>query len=268
MAAAFSLRQYSMERKRIAPEKTSSTPTLRMEEIDLLGGNGRWRQRKAETDFKQREIEEIERLRLQKIQEEARRKRKMELEAKRRRQLQEEENQRRAEREKEQREREEREEARRIQEEKERLQAEEEERERQARAPKTCETCAGSGRCVKCEGKGHLFAMFLVPSGANALWKKDQKMDFGRSVQGCDECGGYRQNLLGELRKGSGDCAACDGVGKITPKIDPGRSRKLNTTRTGHDLGAALDGSPKAMRRGSRQFEAQFGADAAAPAAS
>lgn len=255
MAAAFSLRQYSLEKKRIAPEKTASVPSFTLEEIDRLGGNGRWRQRRAEEDFKQKQIEEIERMRQQKTIEEAKLKRKKELEAKRRRQLEEEERQRRAEREKEQREREEREEEQRQHEERERIRKEEEEREWLARQPKTCTTCSGSGSCVTCEGKGHMFAMFLV----HAVQKANvNNVDYGRVLQGCDDCGGYRHNVMGDLKKGSGRCAACDGVGKIAPKIDLRMGRR---GMSGFDYSA----SPKNFER--RNSRAGFGSPDASPAA-
>merc|ERR1712146_710720 len=93
----------------------------------------------------------------------------------------------------------------------------EEERERLARLPKTCEACGSSGLCTKCDGKGQLFAMFLVQNV-----KEEHKfagLDFGRVLQGCDNCGGYRQNLVGELRKGTGLCPVCNGTGKIWPEI-------------------------------------------------
>ena len=45
-------------------------------------------------------------------------------------------------------------------------------------------------------------------------------MDHGRVNQGCDKCGGFSHNMLGDLKKGTGKCPPCQGLGKIWPVID------------------------------------------------
>merc|ERR1712039_361776 len=90
------------------------------------------------------------------------------------------------------------EERRQVLAERERLKREEAEREWLARQPKTCETCQGVGKCVTCQGKGTIFSVFLVSKVDSAT----SITDFGRKEQGCDDCGGYRQNILGQLRPG------------------------------------------------------------------
>lgn len=217
LAAAFSLRHYSLGRGRIDPERPQSQRTkhLPLEYIDLLGGNGRWRQRKAEREWERRRLEEEERRRLEKLEEEERRRRRLELEERRRKQKEDEERRRQEERARQLREAEERERRRLEQEERERLAREAAEREWLARQPRTCETCVGSGRCVSCEGRGCSFAMFLVPAVAEG----ESQTTYGRHFQGCPTCGGYKQGILGELRKGSGRCQSCGGAGKIAPKL-------------------------------------------------
>lgn len=214
LAAAFSLRDYSQHRHRLPPERSNSQTTIELEEIDRLGGNGRWRQRKAEEFFKRKQLEELERLRQQRAMEEEKRRRRQEFEAKKKRQQQEEEQKRQAERERQRREREEREEKLRREQERERQRREEEERDWLARQPRTCEACGGSGICSSCEGKGQLFSLFLVSQVG-----KGSHMEFGRQPQGCEECGGCKQNILGELVAGSGQCSGCNGRGKVWPKI-------------------------------------------------
>lgn len=242
LSAGFSLRQYSMDRKRLQPVKVASASSFTLEEIDRMGGNGAWRQKLAHEDFERKKIEEAERARLQKIADEEKRMRKEKLQAKRRKQMEEEEAQRRAEREKEQREREEREDAKRKQEEQERREREAAEKDWHARQPKTCKTCQGSGICQGCEGKGHIFAMFLVPQSSPGF-------EGGRVQQGCDACGGYRQNLYADMQKGSGKCAPCSGVGKIKPVVleKGGTRRFLDGRSPGGDL------SPK-MRKSAGAF--------------
>lgn len=50
--------------------------------------------------------------------------------------------------------------------------------------------------------------------------------------RGCDGCYGFKQNLLADLKKGTGRCPNCDGWGKIRPDIDltsPGGRTKRNS---------------------------------------
>lgn len=259
LAAAFSLRDFSQAKKRLPTEKTNSTPDLVMEEIDRLGGNGRWRQRKAEHYFKRQAEEELERQRELKLIEEKKLKRKKELEARRRRQQQEEEMKRQAELERERQEREEKEERRRKQEEKERRIREQEHEEWLARQPQTCEACAGSGLCVTCGGSGEVYAVFLVSQVRILSHCKDSGMDFGRAPQGCEDCGGCRQNIKGSLQKGSGKCSACNGKGQVWPKAAfEGRNIR---TRFKHSmsttmLGIGSDISPKSMMSSPKAFPA------------
>eukprot|EP00929_Paragymnodinium_shiwhaense_P099485 TRINITY_DN6115_c0_g1_i1.p1 TRINITY_DN6115_c0_g1~~TRINITY_DN6115_c0_g1_i1.p1 ORF type:complete len:347 (-),score=95.36 TRINITY_DN6115_c0_g1_i1:348-1388(-) len=244
--SSFDLRQVANRRKKCHPEpaRTSSSPLqLRKKktlgpttQIDLLGGNGAWRQKKAEVEFEERRIEEEERLRLQAIRDEERRKREAEKEARRRQHLREEEQRRKDEKERLRREAEEKEHRRKEEDDRKHRIKEEEEREWQRRQPKTCEVCAGQAKCKTCDGKGYSFAMFLVPTvDTNTL------MTHGRVMQGCQDCGGYRHNILGSLKKGTGLCRSCDGVGKITPKIDAAsvalhRKRLANLSTTGGSL--------------------------------
>lgn len=121
----------------------------------------------------------------------------------------------------------------------------------QARQPKTCTACAGSGKCTACGGKGSFFALFLSASvGPDAL------LDFGRAQQGCQECGGYAQNIRGDLVQGSGKCLVCDGVGMVTPRVEemPTDSRQMSTRLRRYRSSAFSTGlpilhSPKAVDR-------------------
>jgi len=141
-----------------------------------------------------------------------------------------------------QREKEEKEERKRQQEEKERKRREEEERQWLARQPKPCETCNGGGKCVACSGKGTAFAMFLAP----AVDDGGSSFNMGRKLQGCEECGGCRQNIVGQLRQGSGKCAACNGHGMIWPEtVTSPKSRRFNVTGFGMVNGEV--GSPKSQ---------------------
>lgn len=217
LAAAFNLRQYSEGRKRIAPERPASTGKLiPLEEIDVIGGNGRWRQRKAKVEFERRAIEEAEEKRQQKLLEAERVRRKAMIEKKRKQQAEEEEKRRREERDRQRRDAEEKERKRNEAEEKKRLERELAEQEWLRRQPKTCEVCNGCTKCKKCFGVGYTFSMFLV-----GKVDRDTLFENGRLMEGCEECGGYKQNLLADLKPGSGKCANCLGVGKVTPVIEP-----------------------------------------------
>jgi len=231
LAVSYNLRQFAYDKKHILPERPASTgKLLPLEKIDLLGGNGRWRQRKAKVLYDQRAIEEAEARRQQKLIE-AERARKQELREKRRKaQIKEEEDRRRDDRERGRREAEEREQKRREADERKRLEREEEEREWLRRQPKMCPVCEGNKLCKKCHGKGYFFCMFLVEKV-----DEDSLLQHGRMHQGCEDCGGYRHNILGDLKKGTGRCANCNGVGKITPKLDPwtpGSRKKIGAITT------------------------------------
>lgn len=243
LAAAFSLRQYSLERKRLPPERPSSSPQLDpadLEEIDLIGGNGRWRQMRAKEEFQRRAVEEEERRRRLKILEEEKQRRRAAQAERRRKQLEEERRQVKMEQERMQREKEDKEDRKRHQEERERKRREEEERQWLARQPKPCETCNGGGKCGTCLGKGTIFGLFLAPTVEDRCIA-----DFGRVVQGCDECGGCRQNIIGQLRSGTGKCAVCCGHGKIWPNVTSPKSRRFNAT--GFGVGGEA-GSPKSSQ--------------------
>jgi len=222
LAASYSLRQFAIDKKHIiadprSPDRPASTgKIIALERIDLLGGNGGWRQKKAEVHFAIIDKEEREQRRRQKMLDDSKQERKEMREKKRRMQLEEEERKRREERER--REAFENEKIRRRfeAEERKRLDREEEEREWLRRQPKTCKVCGGDTKCRKCSGSGFCFSMFLVPNV-----EKESLLTSGRIEEGCDECGGYRQNLLADLKMGSGLCPKCDGVGTITPKLEP-----------------------------------------------
>eukprot|EP00930_Biecheleria_cincta_P086838 TRINITY_DN76087_c0_g1_i1.p1 TRINITY_DN76087_c0_g1~~TRINITY_DN76087_c0_g1_i1.p1 ORF type:complete len:277 (-),score=63.72 TRINITY_DN76087_c0_g1_i1:148-978(-) len=260
LSAAYSLRDFSLTRKRIAMEKVESAPDFsHLDRIDLIGGNGRWRQRRAEDEFARRAVVEEQRRREQEEYEEKKRQRKLALQAKKRRQQEEEERRRQEERERQLQEQRRIEEERRQAEERERLRKEQEEREWLARQPKMCETCQGSGKCHTCGGLGFAMAVYLS-SHTDA---HSTKGVYGRRQQGCDSCYGFKQNMMAELKKGTGKCASCDGYGLIAAIVDhhlspAGRTRKSsgsNPTNLGFFPGAgetpkhtlkAGDGSPKA----------------------
>lgn len=215
LAAAFSLRQYAVDTKHIPGEKPSTAVVIPIEKIDLLGGNGKWRRMRAEEEFERRKIEEEERHRQEVIREQEKRRRQAELAERRRRHHEEEERRWQMERDQKEREISEKARLKREGEERQRQQRAEEEAERQRRMPKPCETCSGGGQCQDCMGKGFILSTFLVPK---VCGKHDWK-EHGRKLQGCDKCEGYSHNLMGELKKGSGNCAACNGTGKIWPVI-------------------------------------------------
>lgn len=216
LVTAFNLRAYSTERRRFTQELILKARDIPLEEIDLLGGNGRWRQRKAEKEWARRAIEDEERRNQQKIEEERQRHRKAEMEARKRRQLKEEEKRRAQERESKCQEVEELERRRREEEERLRLLREQDERDWLARQPKICEKCGGDGKCRSCDGRGFTLSMFLVSNVS-----EEKSVQYGRVQQGCEDCGGFKHGIMGELRKGNGKCVVCGGTGKIFPKLDP-----------------------------------------------
>ncbi|CAE7231921.1 unnamed protein product [Symbiodinium sp. CCMP2456] len=187
-----------------------------LDRIDLIGGNGRWRQIRAEEEFARRAVEEEKRLRAQQEEEEKRRQRKLALQAKRRRLQEEEERRRKEERERQHQETVRIEELKRIEEERERHRKEQEEKDWLARQPKPCQVCSGTGKCIQCVGIGHNPVLYLA-ANVNG---KNTKGDYGRRLQGCDGCFGFKQNMMADLKKGTGRCPSCDGWGKIRPDID------------------------------------------------
>jgi len=222
LAAAFSLRQYSSTARHISGAKAAEPPAITYGRIDEIGGNGRWRQKRAAEYFARKAVEDAEAERLERIKREEKARRRRELEERRRRHQEEMDRKDREERERRRREAEERERQQREAEERERRRREAEERERQRRAPKMCQTCMGTGHCQVCMGKGTYFSMFLV-----SAVDPDSILEYGKKTQGCGNCGGYAQGVRGDVLKGSGRCPACKGQGKIWPVIDDARSPNL-----------------------------------------
>jgi len=248
---SFALRKYNTDRKRNPGHQPDSMPCLPVlyDEYDLMGGNGRWRQRLAEEDFEQKKIEAEERQRQEKLKEEERIRRRKLQEERRRKQLEDERKELMAFREAQRRQAEEKERKRAAEEEEARQRREQEERDFLAKQPKACEVCSGSGRCASCEGTGVVFGMFLVPSVSKDLENLGVggSVDFGRLQQGCTDCLGGAQNLMGKLRGGTGYCAHCMGRGKIWPK-GAKAGRRLQSQMT---MGfGAFDSSPKSPSGG------------------
>lgn len=130
-----------------------------------------------------------------------------------------------AEAERRRREREEVERKLREAEEEERRRREAAEAERLRRMPAACEACSGSGNCQTCGGNGFTSALYLVGQlGAQHLpdgsGPESASVQYGRKPLGCHDCGGYHHGILGEVKIGMGICLACDGHGKIWPKLD------------------------------------------------
>jgi flagellar biosynthesis GTPase FlhF len=220
------LRQYSAGRRRIARESSEATVGTfhPLGQLDLVGGNGRWRQKRAKEQRVLDQAEAEKQRHEDQVIEDEKRRRREDREARRRRQHEEDQQRQRMLEEKMRRERLAQDERERQEEEERHRQAAQERSEWLARQPKTCSTCMGSGKCTYCGGEGFFFAMFLAPSVG-----KDS-MGFGRAPQGCPECGGCAQNIRGALVKGSGNCYACDGVGTVTPNVEV--KRRFRTMRT------------------------------------
>jgi len=231
LAGAFALRKYAIQVKHIPGERAPRTFAgdkleIPIEKIDLIGGNGKWRQIKAEEEFERRRAEEEELHRQELIRAKEKKRRQEELAERKRRHQEEEERRWQEEREQKRRDQQERERQKREQEEKIRIQKEQEEEDRRRRMPKCCEACDGSGKCQECMGKGYIFSVFLVSTKMEQQLHGATSMDHGRVIQGCEKCGGYSHNMLGELKKGTGQCALCQGHGKIWPVIDDPASPK------------------------------------------
>lgn len=223
LAAAFSLRKYAVSTKHIPGERAPRAfqgdpmPELPMTQIDLIGGNGHWRQLKAEEEFKRRRQEEEEQRRQELQKAKQKKQRHVERDDKRKKFQEEEERRWQEEREQKARNALELERIKIQKEEKARIEREEAEEERRKRMPRTCETCDGTAKCQECMGKGYIFSVFLVASKSEAR----QGMEHGRVYQGCQNCGGYCHNLAGALKKGTGECPGCQGLGKIWPVLEP-----------------------------------------------
>jgi len=221
LAAAFGLRKYAVQLKHIPGERAARAfqgdqLEIPVEKIDLIGGNGKYRQIKAEEEFKRRRQEEEEQRRQELLKATQKKKRLVDREDKRKKFQEEEERRWQEEREQKHRDAIEKEQQRLKEEEKVRVVQEQKAEEKRKRMPRTCETCDGAGKCQDCMGKGYSFSIFLVPNKSAC----QQDMEHGRVYQGCDKCGGYSHNMLGELKKGTGQCAACTGTGKIWPVIE------------------------------------------------
>jgi len=217
-AAAFNLRDFSLSRKKIGPDPSMHEPLRKVasyEKIDLIGGNGSWRQRKAVLDFERRRVEEEELKRQERLREMEQQRRRAERREQRRKVKEREETKRREEEQRQLEEGRQRELVRQQQQESARLRRQEEEAERQRRMPVQCTVCEGSGTCQTCSGKGHLYATHLVSSVSTG-----SLMQYGRNLQGCTNCGGCRQGIRGDLQKGVGKCPECCGLGKIWPHLD------------------------------------------------
>lgn len=190
-----------------------------LEEVDLLGGNGRWRQRKAEIEFEKRRIEDEERHREALRLKERERRKAVEDEERRRRQLQESERIYREEKERQKREVEEKERRRLLEEERERIRKEEEEKKKQAKKPKSCGMCGGDGKCKECGGRGNILSLTLAPKFPQSpvLAKGSH---YGRMPRGCEACGENHKHFSGDLWRGSGICPTCDGNGLVKDLLD------------------------------------------------
>jgi len=232
-AATFNLRDFSKKRGKglssdERPDSGGASKRAPYEQIDLIGGNGHWRQVKAEKDFERRRIEDENQRREQVKQEAERSRRKQMKEDRIRRQVEEEERKRFEAQEKK----------RATQEEKERLEFERQERERLRkeadhadwlrRQPVTCETCAGEASCQVCEGKGHVYGIYLVSTVVHSTAPPEK--DFGKLVQGCTNCCGLVHGVRGDLQKGSGKCPPCGGTGKIWPIFESPKHRKVEAS--------------------------------------
>lgn len=127
-------------------------------------------------------------------------------------------------------------------EEEERRRREAAEAERLRRMPTACEACSGSGRCQTCGGDGYTSALYLVGQIAghgvpDSSGPESASVEYGRKPLGCHDCGGYHHGILGEVKIGMGICLACDGHGKIWPKLEdePKSFRRAHRTKVDGD---------------------------------
>jgi hypothetical protein len=195
------------------------------DEIDLVGGNGRFRQRKAEAEFARRRLQDF-----QQRQEHALRKEKERL-----RQLEEAEKLQRIQLEMQQaavaeadrRRRDDAEQTRLLREEKEREQVRlEEERLAKLRSIKiTCNECIGNGLCFSCKGTGQLYKLLLAPRveiDMHSIDSRERSEMFGQVAFGCKACANAAafSHLSGDLWRGNGMCAKCSGHGTLPFQLD------------------------------------------------
>lgn len=187
--------------------------------VDLLGGNGLWRQKRAQEEWARQTALREEQERERKLREERLRQRRAE-EERRRKIAEEKERQRLLE--EQRRERllqEERERKRREEMERERLRKLEEERQWRLRQPRTCPACNGSGRCPSCLGEGFLYVVYLAPkvqSGEEMRETGTSASQYGKRPRGCEACDGAGDGASwGAFEKGTGRCATCSGRGKV-----------------------------------------------------
>merc|ERR1719424_665940 len=160
LAAAFSLRKYAVEAKHIPPPRPHTAPPgaatfgmsamakpIRPEDldrIDLLGGNGSWRQVLAEEEFERRRLADEETARQARTKVLEKKRKESEREAKLAAHARAEEKRFQADREQKRLNQLAAEQSQREAAESKRVQREFEMEERRRRMPKTCETCAGS----------------------------------------------------------------------------------------------------------------------------
>lgn len=79
--------------------------------------------------------------------------------------------------------------------------------------PRACNTCGGSGKCIKCDGLGATLTMYLS-SAVNGV----STAFHGRTETPCCACGGRKDG--GEVMEfkvlcGDGKCVTCGGCGQI-----------------------------------------------------
>lgn len=215
-SAAISLREWSESRRRVCQVEAWPAATQRVEpdydEIDVLGGNGRWRQKKAVEEKERRMAQEQLQAERNRQRERERRRKQAELEQLWRRQQEEEERRRADDEARRRREQEEQANHRRERElEEVRRRQQHEKEEMQRTVPLPCDVCCGSGQCRECEGQGRHLGVYLV----GKLKTGGTPLDFGQKWQGCTACGGHNPGVLGDMAKGSGMCIACNGRGVV-----------------------------------------------------
>ncbi|CAE7535296.1 unnamed protein product [Symbiodinium sp. CCMP2456] len=209
--------------------------------VTLHGGNGRWQQARAQTQWAHMLVEHEAAMAAKKLETERQRLRRAEVARIRR--AEEEELRRRVE--------EAEHDKRRRKEEELRLQMQREEEARRAKLeeerllelmqPRKCQKCEGSGRCANCQGEGSVDVLFLAPS----VGSRPMPILQGRRPRGCRLCGGAGDGaLLRDFVAGSGRCDVCKGERFIKPP--PG----------GFKTPAKAEATP---RRTSREYEALNG---------
>lgn len=255
MTAAFNLRAFSSKQKPLQLEREASRASPQTVHLDtvkaqeyrkkMLERKEAWRQReedeRGEEASKRKAEEKI--VRLEKERAEAQKQQRAEVHRRDvvRRHMAAEEARKQQEREETLR-------RRREQEDEIRQRREAAERERLRRMPKPCETCAGSGKCQECSGEGFTLTTFLGTSVGTA-----PDLEFGRKPLGCHECGGYHHGVFGDTKIGLGYCLACDGHGKIWPKIDEDEHSPLVRRGRRPPTAGSPPSSPAAAKRGGEE---------------